>query len=119
LAREALGIARAWYPVTRFLQLMIYQRALPLFLTYTFLAVQASALAVVFTFDAGASTEVIKRGGCALIRCAARRLAVVVIVIAEPGRTQAFGIALDPLAPVIVSIYVPRALRGIILGYQE
>ena len=65
---------------------MIDQRALPLFLTYTFLAVQASALAVVFTFDAGTSTEVIEWRGCALIRRAACRLAVVVIVIAEPGR---------------------------------
>ena len=98
---------------------MIDQRALPLFLTYAFLAVQASALAVVFTFDAGASAEVIERGGCALIRCAARRLPVVVIVIAEPGRAQAFGIALDALAPVTVSIYVPRALRGVILDDQE
>ena len=98
---------------------MIYQRALPLFLTYTFLAVQASALAMVFTFDAGASTKVIERGGCALIRCAARRLPVVIIVIAEPCRAQAFGIALDALAPVTVSIYAPRALRGVILDNKE
>jgi hypothetical protein len=74
---------------------------------------------VVFTFDAGTSTEVIERGGCALIRRAACRLAVVVIVIAEPGRTQAFGIALDALAPVAGCIYIPGALLGIISNYKR
>jgi hypothetical protein len=69
---------------------------------------------VVFTFDAGTSTEVIERSGCAFIRRAACRLAVVVIVIAEPGLTLGFGIALDALAPVLVRIYVPGALLGII-----
>jgi hypothetical protein len=67
LTRKALGITSAWDPITRFLQLMIDQRAHPLFLTYTFLAVQASALAVVFTFHAGISTQVIEWGGCTLI----------------------------------------------------
>jgi hypothetical protein len=73
---------------------------------------------VVFTFDAATSTEVIEWRGCALIRSAACRLAVVVIVIAEPGRTQAFGIALDALAPVVGCIYIPRALLGVIINYK-
>ena len=52
-------------------------------------------------------------GRCALIRSTARRLDVVIIVVAESGRAEAIRTALDTLAPLAECKHVPRALFGI------